>query len=71
MQIEKKKAEGLEWVFISALIIPVIILGKMKMHQRNLAQFLIISLVCVIAVLMGYFFFCKSADKKDDEIHLR
>ncbi|MCC8027263.1 MAG: hypothetical protein LIP16_18410 [Clostridium sp.] len=66
MQIEKKKAERMEWVFIAGLIIPVIILGKMKLHQRNLAQFLVISLICVIAVLTGYFFFCKSADKKDD-----
>ena len=62
----KKRAEGLEWVFIAALIIPVIILGKMKLHQRNLAQFLIISLICVVAVLTGYFLFCKSAHKKDD-----
>ena len=62
----KKRTEGLEWVFIAALIIRVIILGKMKLHQRNLAQFLIISLICVVAVLTGYFLFCKSAHKKDD-----
>lgn len=59
------KAGWLEWIFIAALIIPVIILGKMKMHQRNLAQFLMLSLICVIAVLMGYFFFCKSVDREN------
>ena len=40
-----KRAEQFEWVFLAALIMPVVVLGKMRMHQQNLARFFIISLI--------------------------
>ena len=45
--MDTKRAEQFEWVFLAALIIPVVILGKMRMHQQDLARFLIISLICI------------------------
>lgn len=54
-----KKSDLFEWLFIIALIIPVVILGKMRMHQQNLAQFLILSLICITAVMMGYYGYRK------------
>ena len=50
--MDTKRAEQFEWVFLAALIIPVVILGKMRMH---LARFLIISLICITIVMTGYY----------------
>ena len=53
--MDTKRAEQFEWVFLAALIIPVVILGKMRMHQQDLARFLIISLICITIVMTGYY----------------
>ena len=53
--MDTKRAEQFEWVFLAALIIPVVVLGKMRMHQQDLARFLIISLICITIVMIGYY----------------
>ena len=53
--MDTKRAEQFEWVVLAALIIPVVILGKMRMHQQDLARFLIISLICITIVMTGYY----------------
>ena len=53
--MDTKRAEQFEWVFLAALIIPVVVLGKMRMHQQDLARFLIISLICITIVMTGYY----------------
>ena len=53
--MDTKRAEQFEWVFLAALITPVVVLGKMRMHQQDLARFLIISLICITIVMTGYY----------------
>ena len=53
--MDTKRAEQFEWVFLAALIIPVVVLGKMRMHQQDLARFLIISLICITILMTGYY----------------
>lgn len=52
--MKEKRKEYIEWLFIVACIIPAIILGKMRLHQQDLAVFLIAVFVCVAVVMAAY-----------------
>ena len=63
--MEERKGELLEWLFIVALIIPVVVLGKMRLHQRNLALFLILAIICVAVVMTVYYCYRKRLTGKE------
>lgn len=65
--MKAKRNENIEWLFIIALILPTIILGKFRMHQQNLALFLICMIVSVAIVMFAYFAYRKNYFASDEE----
>lgn len=54
-----KRKELKEWGFIAMLFLPVIIMGKLRLHQSNLGLFLILSMVFVTIAMCSYIHFCR------------
>ena len=54
-----KPSELKEWGFLALLFLPVIILGRLRLHQSNLALFLIISVLLVTCVTLAYLHYCR------------
>lgn len=64
----ERKNEQWEWLFILALIIPVVILGKLRLHQRNLGLFLVISIISVTVVMIAYYCYHKHLLRKENNV---
>lgn len=54
-----KPNQLIEWVFIALMFLPVIIMGRLRLHQQNLALFLILSIVLITLVTLAYLHYCR------------
>ncbi len=63
---EVEKGKAVEWLFVTALFAPVMILGKLRMHQQDLARFLILSILTVTVIWLVYAIYCTTQRKKQD-----
>lgn len=61
-----EKGRAAEWLFVIAFFVPVMVLGKMRMHQQDLARFLICSLLAVTVIWSAYVLYCIAWRKKQD-----
>lgn len=61
-----EKGRAAEWLFVIALFAPVMLLGKLRMHQQDLARFLILSLLAVTVIWSAYAISCIAWRKKKD-----
>lgn len=63
---EMEKGKAAEWLFVVALFVPMMILGKLRMHQQDLARFLILGLLAVAVIWSAYALCCIAWRRKQD-----
>ena len=61
-----EKGKAAEWLFVVALFVPMMILGKLRMHQQDLARFLILGLLAVAVIWSAYALCCIAWGRKQD-----
>ena len=65
--MSERKDNMIQWVFVAMLFVPTFIFAEMRLHHRNFALFVLLSVICTGFVWFAYFAYLKKTGYQIEE----